>query len=204
MINLAPPLLDGKKTLEEVMSKRRSVRNFDSGSITMEAFSTLCWAGQGITSTKGRYRAAPSAGALYPIFLYAALGETGVENIGAGVYLYNPEEHALERLTENDVRRALAGAALGQMWMSHAAVMFIVAVEYPRITRKYGDRGILYAHYEAGHVAQNILLEAVALDLAGCEVGAFDDYAVMEKAGLPDAHEPLLIISVGHPGAPGF
>jgi len=204
MITLSTPLRDSKKSLEEVISKRRSVRNFDSSPIPPEALSTLCWAGQGITSSRGRYRAAPSAGALYPIFLYVALGEESVEGISAGVHLYNPEEHALERVAEEDVRRVLAGAALGQMWMSHAAVMFLIVVEYPRITRKYGNRGMLYAHYEAGHVAQNILLEAVALELGACEVGAFDDYAVMERAGLPDKQEPLLLISVGHPARSDF
>jgi len=204
VISLVAPLVDGKKSLEAVISKRRSVRDFASGAITQEALSTLCWAGQGITSQEGRYRAAPSAGALYPIFLYVVPGENGVENIGAGVYLYDPVEHALEDIKNGNVLGALAAAALGQMWMSHAAVMFLIAAEYPRVARKYGGRGTLYAHLEAGHVAQNILLEAVALDLGACEVGAFDDYAVTEKTGLPDRHEPLLLIPVGRPGRPDF
>lgn len=198
MINLVEPLQDSKKSLEETISKRRSIRNFDSGPISAEALSTLCRAGQGITSPKG-YRAAPSAGALYPIFLYVALGENSVKGTDAGVYLYHPREHALERVAEGDLRRELARAASGQMWMSKAAAMFLIAADYSRTARKYGKRGIRYVHHEVGHVGQNILLEAVAPDLGACPVGAFRDNAVKERAKLRDAHKPMLFIPVGRP-----
>jgi len=197
MIELVEPLRDSKKPLEKVISDRRSTRNFDFNPISPKALSTLCWAGQGITSPKG-YRAAPSAGALYPIFLYVALGENSVKGMDAGVYLYHPREHVLEQVADGDLRRELAGAALGQMWMSEATAMFMIAADYSRTTKKYGKRGIRYVHIEAGHVGQDILLETVALGLGACPVGAFNDKTVKETANLRGPHKPLLFIPVGH------
>ncbi len=191
-----PPAGDGM-TLKKALSNRRSARKFSSEPISLETLSSLCWAGQGITSPKG-LRTAPSAGALYPIFLYVAVGEDGVKGVDAGIYLYRPHKNALERVAEGDRRRELAKAALGQMWMSDAPVMFIIAADYSRTTRKYGKRGIRYVHIEVGHVAQNILLEATTRELGACPVGAFRDAVVKDKAGLHDAHKPLLFIPVGH------
>jgi nitroreductase len=52
---------------------------------------------------------------------------------------------------------------------------------------------------EAGHAAQNLLLEAVALDLGGVPMGAFDDLRVSHVLRLPEAESPLYLIPVGHP-----
>ena len=156
-VKLEKPLSEGKVSVEEAIKARRTVRSFDQGAITPEELATLCWAGQGITGANSIYRAAPSAGALYPIFLYVAIGPQSVPGIKEGTYLYIPKNHSLDQVKSGDARRKLARAALEQMWMSHPAVMFLVAADYKRITPKYGRRGIPYAHYEAGHVAENIL-----------------------------------------------
>ena len=198
MINLPPPIKTGEMSVEEAVSERRSVRDFDSKSITTEELATLCWAGQGITDSNRRYRAAPSAGATYPILLYVALGAESVPGFEAGLYLYVPREHALETIKTGDSRRALARASLEQMWMSDAAVTFIIVADYQQITPRYGRRGIPYAHYEGGHVAENIMLEAVALGLGSCAVGAFDDNRVAKEAALGGDEVPLLLLPVGH------
>jgi len=200
MISLPPQTKKGKVSVEEAVAGRRSVRDFDPISITLEELATLCWVGQGITNPNGRYRATPSAGATYPIFLYASLGAESVVGVDAGMYLYITRDHALETIKNGDFRRALARASLDQMWMSNAAVIFLITADYDRITPRYGRRGIPYAHYEAGHVAQNIMLEAVALGLGSCAVGAFEDNRVAKEAGLEDDQIPLLLIPVGHIG----
>ena len=203
MISLPPQIKKGKVSVEEAVAGRRSVRGFDPISITLEELATLCWAGQGITNPNCRYRATPSAGATYPIFLYAALGTGSVVGADAGMYLYVPPDHALETVKDGDCRRALARASLDQVWMSDAAVIFLISADYDKITPRYGRRGITYAHYETGHVAQNIMLEAVALGLGSCAVGAFEDNRVAKEAGLEDDKIPLLLIPVGHIGRRG-
>ncbi len=197
-VKLEKPLSGGKVSVEEAIKARRTVRSFDPGAITPKELATLCWAGQGITGANGIYRAAPSAGALYPIFLYVAIGPESVPGIKEGTYLYVPKSHSIDHVKSGDARRKLARAALDQMWMSHPAVMFLVAADYKRITPKYGRRGIPYAHYEAGHVAENILIEAVALGLGAGIVGAFDDDWVAREAGIGKGQDPMLLLPVGH------
>jgi SagB-type dehydrogenase family enzyme len=82
--------------------------------------------------------------------------------------------------------------------VKEAPVVIVLAAEYSRTTRKYGERGIRYVHIEAGHAGQNVLLQAVALGLAGVPVGAFSDEEVRKALSLPDAITPLYILCVGY------
>ncbi|MCS7130600.1 MAG: nitroreductase family protein, partial [Archaeoglobaceae archaeon] len=67
---------------------------------------------------------------------------------------------------------------------------------YERTTKKYGERGIRYVHIEVGHAAQNVLLQATALDLGAVPVGAFDDGRLKILLNLT-VEEPLYIIAIG-------
>jgi SagB-type dehydrogenase family enzyme len=101
-------------------------------------------------------------------------------------------------MNKKDLRRKIGSASLGQMWMAGASVMFVITAEYRRITGRYGDRGIRYAQIEAGHVGQNLFLQAEALGLGAGIVGAFNDTEVVKVMGIPHEHEPLLIMPVGY------
>jgi SagB-type dehydrogenase family enzyme len=199
-MELPQPRFEGDASLEKAIKKRRTVRSFARDPLGLEQLSQLLWAGQGITEDRGFKRAAPSGGALYPMDIYAVVGEGGVQGLQAGVYHYEPQGHAVVRLTGEDLRDALARAALGQMWMAKAPLNLVITAEYVRICGKYGDRGIRYAVMEAGHVGQNIFLQAEAYGLGAGIVGAFRDHEVAEVLKLPRAHEPLLIIPVGYKG----
>jgi SagB-type dehydrogenase family enzyme len=172
------------------------VRTYATGSLTLEQVSQLLWAGQGITDPDG-LRAAPSAGALYPLELYFVAG--AVDGLAAGVYRYRPETHDLVLHQPDDRRTTLARAAVRQAWMADAPAMIVFAAEYRRTTVKYGQRGIRYVHIEVGHAAQNIWLAAVALDLGAVLVGAFDDDRVHAVLKLPAEQRPLGLMPVGRP-----
>ena len=78
--------------------------------------------------------------------------------------------------------------------------MFVMAAVYERMAQKYGQaRTPRYVHMEAGHAAQNLLLEAVALGLGGVPVGAFHDDEVRRVLSLPIDHRPIYLLPVGHP-----
>ena len=99
-----------------------------------------------------------------------------------------------------DVRTALFQAALRQESVRDAPSVFVLAGVYERTARKYGSiRAERYVHMEAGHATQNLLLQAVALQLAAVPIGAFDDHAVHRALELPAAHRPLYLVPVGHP-----
>jgi len=120
-----------------------------------------------------------------------------VENLAPGVYKYKPDGHELVKIEDGDVREELAEAALGQTWVQDGTIDIVIAAVYERTTRKYGDRGIRYVHMEAGHAAQNIYLQATALDLGMVTVGAFNDERVKEVMGMPENENPLYAIPVG-------
>ena len=189
-INLPAPDEIGSRSLEEVIGARRSIREYADRPLDPTALSQLLWATQGETSASGK-RAAPSAGALYPLEVYV------VDR--TGVYHYVPEGHRLKRMVEGDLRSELSAAALDQVGVAEAAAVFVITAVEARTAAKYGDRAGRYMTLEAGHAAQNLLLQAVALDLGAVPVGAFDDADVQRVLSLPADHEPLYLIPVGHP-----
>jgi SagB-type dehydrogenase family enzyme len=199
-MRLPQPDVTGQVTLEKAIKSRRTIRSFASRPISLDNLSQLLWAAQGLIETGGFRRSVPSGGALYPIDVYALVGEGGVQGIESGVYHYKPRTHEITVVKEGDLRRELAKAALGQMWMAAAPVNLIVTAEYKRSSSKYGERGVRYSMIEAGHVGQNIFLQAEALGLGAGMVGAFHDQEVTWVAKLHQDHEPLLIMPVGYKG----
>lgn len=193
-VSLPAPLKAGAMSLEEALAQRRSVREFVPGALTLAEVSRLVWAAQGATKPEGR--TAPSAGATYPLEVYLAVGE--VKGLAAGVYRYLPRAHRLETVTDGDMRRPLAAAAVDQQWIGRAALVVVIAAAFERTTARYGRRGERYVHMEAGHAAQNLLLEATALGLGATPVGAFNDAEVSRLLHLPGGETPLYLIPVGH------
>ena len=192
MIKLPEPDRGGKRRLEEVINERRSIREYADSPLTIKEVSQLLWAVQGITSPDGK-RAAPSAGATYPMEIYIIVGT--VEGLETGVYHYLPHKHSLELTIKGDLREEIYKASLWQEMLLEAPLTIVIAAEYERTTRRYGKRGIRYVHMEAGHIGQNIYLEATALGLGTVAVGAFDDQKV--KNTLKIQEEPLYLYPVG-------
>lgn len=195
---LPRPDHEGDVSVEEAIKRRRTVRSFSSRTIRKEDLSQLLYAAQGITQDRGFKRAAPSGGALYPLDVYTVVGDKGVEGLDAGVYRYIPSDHRMEQVSTGDRKRPLAQASLHQMWMSKPPLNLVITSEYSRICSKYGERGVRYAMMEAGHVGQNIFLQAESLGLKAGIVGAFEDKEVIHVLGIPKIHEPLLIMPVGY------
>jgi len=189
-IPLPTPAQRSGVSLEEALTRRRSIREFREEGVTSVEISQLLWAGQGITDPRG-FRTTPSAGALYPLELYVATGE--------GVYHYSPQRDRLAVLSSEDMRLGLWEAGLEQDALREAPAIIVVAAVYARTEGKYGPRAERYVRLEAGHAAQNILLQAIALDLGAVPIGAFYDQKVQEVLALPSDHEPLYLIPVGHP-----
>lgn len=197
-MKLRPPKTDGTVSVEYAIKQRRTIRSFSPGILNLNQLSQLLWSAQGMTENGGFKRAAPSAGALYPMDVYAVVGSGSVERIEAGVYHYENNGHALSYITKKDVRDGVAKASLSQMWMARAPLNIVIAAEYSRITVKYKERGIRYAMIEAGHIAQNLFLQAEAMGLKAAIVGAFHDNELIEILKIPRTHEPLLIMPIGY------
>ena len=175
-IDLPPPVVAGEGSLTDSLSRRRSVRDYQAVPLDLADISQLLWAAQGITSAAGG-RTAPSAGGTYPLELYVITEQ--------GRFHYDPNRHQLEVFDDGDLRKELAEAALSQDWVEKAAAVFVVTAVYSRTEQRYGDRAERYVQLEAGHAAQNLLLQAVELGLGAVPIGAFHDGQVQEVLNLP-------------------
>jgi SagB-type dehydrogenase family enzyme len=189
VVPLPAPQTDGFVPLESVLANRRSVRSWATDPLTIPELGQLAWAAQGITASLGR-RTAPSAGALYPLELYVLTAD--------GVHHYLPGGHRMAQLSVEDVRERVPA----QGFVGAAAAIFIVTAIFARTEPRYGDDAARFVYLEAGHVAQNLLLQATALGFGAVPVGAFDALRLTQLVGLPSDHEPIYLIAVGTP-APG-
>ncbi len=176
--------------LEITLRRRRSVREFAADPLTTAEIGQLLWAAQGVTADGGG-RTAPSAGALYPLELYAVTPKRAMR--------YLPGGHRAEITTERDLRHDLMIAALDQEAVGQAPLLVAVIAVPERTAAKYGDRAPRYADLEAGHAAQNLLLQAVALELVAVPIGGFDDEAVGRILELPGGQAPRYVLAVGRP-----
>ena len=189
VITLPRPETGGTVSVQEAVHRRRSHRSFQPENLNLRHLSQLLWA----AST------GPSAGATYPLDIFAVVGNRCVENLEPAVYQYLGE-HSLGLHADGDRREPLARAALGQHFVAKAPVSIVFAATYERTTARYGRRGQRYVHIEVGHVGQNVYLQAEALGLGTVAVGAFEDAAVSRVLELPSAMLPLYIMPVGYVG----
>ncbi|HMB65824.1 MAG TPA: SagB/ThcOx family dehydrogenase [Patescibacteria group bacterium] len=194
-IDLPKPIKTSSTSVEEAITNRRSVRSYGSEALSLQSIAQLLWAAQGVTGPADRKRAAPSAGALYPLEVYAVVDDS--PELDPGVYHYLPESHELELVREGSLTRNLAEAALGQMFVAEAPASIVITGDYSVTTRKYGERGRQYVHMEAGHAAENLFLQAVSLDLKTVTVGAFYEDEMKNLLRLPEDETPFYIMPVG-------
>ena len=211
IIKLPSPQLKGKVSLEETILRRRAVRRYRRDPLDLSQLGQILWSAQGITGTR-EFRAAPSAGATYPLEIFVLVGKQGVidsevpmrsgqapEALQAGIYHYEVDSHSLSLHKPTDLRPDLARAALDQELIIDAPVDIVICALYHRTSYRYGRRGERYVHIEVGHVGENIHLQAVALGLATVEIGAFNDEEVRKVLGVEEQIKPLYIMPLGKP-----
>lgn len=199
-VKLEPPKKEGGMPLCQAINLRRSLRNFSPKAMTKDVLSQLLWASQGITleAMGFDFRAAPSAGALYPVETYLVIHN--VEGVDSGVYHYALRSHELERLKPGDFREAVSSAALDQDMAYSAAAVFIWTAIFERSKWKYSERAYRYVYLDAGHIAQNLALAAVSAGLGTCQIGALYDDEVNSLIDVDGEEESVLYMSaVGHP-----
>ena len=187
VIQLTEAKTTGTMSFEEALSKRRSVRQFSTQELKPDQLSQLAWAGQGITDPDRGLRTAPSAGSTYPIDLYFMNSD--------GVFAYKAKDHTLEEVLGEDVRAIVSG---GQGPVAQAPLSIIIAGTPARVAKQFRESARTYTYLEAGHVAQNIVLQAVCLELGSVTIGGLDKRVISQACKLGRGMEPIYIIPVGY------
>ena len=175
------------------------------GPFSLPQLSKLLFATNGVTAMavgggqRMFYRAAPSAGALYPTDLYLAI--RGHADLADGVYYYHVREHALievypEGLAPegNELFRRLAAACMEDPGVAGAQVALIATAVFWRSSWRYGERAYRRCLLDTGHVLGNFDIVAPKLDLCTFAVGGFVDSEIAELLATPEDKEGVLAV----------
>jgi SagB-type dehydrogenase family enzyme len=146
------------------------------------------------------FRAASSAGALYPIETYVVVRDLG-DDLPAGVYHFEPVEYALRQLRAGDLRDVLGRATAGPD-VARAPVSVVLSGIPWRSTWKYRRRGYRHLFWDAGTMLANLLVVATGTAEPARVLTGFVDADVSHLLGLDEDEEvPLAVVSVGGPDA---
>ncbi len=182
----------GGLSVDRAIDSRRSEREFKDMPLSLLELSRLLHYAYGITEKREQLRAAPSAGALYPIEIYPVINN--VEGLAQGIYHYFVADHSLALVREGDFRHQMMRHALGEEMMERASVVLVLSAVFERSAWRYRERAYRYILLEAGHISQNIYLVATALGLGTCAVGAFDDQGYNKIMGVDGKKESVIYL----------
>jgi SagB-type dehydrogenase family enzyme len=201
-ITLPRPTLDGSVSVEKAIATRTTARAYSPDPLTIANVGQILWAGNGNIPADAisgaTKKVIPSARKTYPIELYLVCGEGTVKDLPAGVYHYDAEHHALQKILDGDRRKPMSEACKGQSWIAKAPVSVIVGSVFARAEATSGpERGINFGVMEAGNANQNLLIQARALGFETNTVGGIKDEELSKALELPSDVRPIVLVTVG-------
>jgi SagB-type dehydrogenase family enzyme len=194
-------------SVEEAITVRRSARQYSGEVITLPELAKLLFFTNGITTAQRSdsltyfFRAAPSAGALYPVEIYPAV--FNVASLAPGIYHYNVRDHSLELVRAGDQREALHRYCLFHDFILTANVLLLATAVFRRVKEKYGERGYRFSLLEAGHIMQNAYLVATAMGLGAVTLGGFLDDELNTLVGVDGVDEAMVYAAAVGKSVPG-
>jgi SagB-type dehydrogenase family enzyme len=196
VITLPSPDHSLSLTLDSALSERRSVRDFQNTSISQQELSNLLWAAQGITDLQTGKRTAPSGLQIYPVTLHVAVIRG--TDLPLGVYSYQASGHQLVKEMDESGEQNLV-AALGQKSVATAPAVIVMSGNNTPYQKFGNDMANQSMYLEAGHIAQNFLLDLSSMNLAGVPFSGFNPQKIGEVLGLDSEHPVLYGIAFGKP-----
>lgn len=146
-----------------------------------------------MVGTVQHFRAAPSAGAMYPTEIYVAT--RGLPGLADGVHDYQVLDHSLARIRDTDATTALATACFGHSAFETAQAVVILTAEWQRSAWRYRERSYRRALLDTGHVLGNLVESAAAEGFVAFPIGCFRDDVVERVLDIDPADEgPLAVV----------
>ncbi|MFX0053061.1 MAG: SagB/ThcOx family dehydrogenase [Candidatus Hermodarchaeota archaeon] len=174
-------------SVEEAILRRKSVRDYQTGTISLSVVQDLLQDSTQILNISGNKS---------QIEFYIVAGV--IENLTQGLYHYLLENHSLNQLVQGELRSSLKRAALNQQWVESAQLDVIICLNETWVSKE-SDPSFFkrLMMYQIGMLAQNIYLKCAALHLGTVVVGAFDETEVTEVLDTPSSLTPIYIMPVG-------
>ncbi len=194
-IQLPEPNRSSAFSLEQSLAGQRNGELPGSQRLEFPKIGQLAWAAQGsrvppATNASGPAQAPADVTAMKIYFV-----------LPDGIYLYTPAEHALQQLSDADVRQPLSVAVLNQPAGPIGGCQIILAGAAREFAVGQGTRGRTLMLLQAGRMSQSIQLQAVALGLTLIGVDNVESNTVRRIARLPRNVEPLCVALVGYPSS---
>ncbi len=157
-----------KDSIEDVITRRGSTRQFSREPITFAELSTML-----DRVTRGipmDFLARPEE-SLNELYLIVH----AVEGLPSGAYVVRRQQRALELLKEGDFRRDAGYLGLGQEIPADASVNIYFLADLKQVLERFGNRGYRAAQLEAAIMGGKIYLSAYAQRLGASGLTFFDD-----------------------------
>ena len=181
---LPAPKFDKKSSsmsLVDVLQKRESVREYAADSLTDQELSNILWGACGINRPESKRLTAPSAVNAQDIIVYVCRAD--------GAWRYDAQQNTLTRITELDLRKAVAGR---QPFAANAPVCLLLVSDLSKLR---GNRE--YGAMDAGYVSENIYLICTAMGLKTVARAMMERDALVRELGLNDSQVPMLNHPIG-------
>lgn len=210
--SLPPPDFSSlkSKSLFEILSHRKTCRDFFESQTSLQDISTLLF------SAFGRFhqedaeikelglqdvclrKTSPSGGGLHPTEVY--LAALNVEGLEPGIYHYNVKDHLLVSINNAFNKNDLQEILHEQFYMQNISAGLFLTSCFHKIWQKYpNSRAYRVALMDVGHISQTTLLIATALGFQTWVSGAFREDQAKKLLQLTTIEEaPLFFIGLGH------
>jgi protease I len=191
-VQLPAPATSSAVSFEQAVIEQQKIQPPGDQPLDLQKISQLAWATQGVivpAPIAGPGPAQVSGEA--PIQVYFVLSD--------GLYAYQPASHALQPISDGDIRAPLAGAILKQAAVPAGGCQIILAASTRDFTARHGTRARTVMALLAGKVSQNIHLQAVAQGLTFLSVDSLEPSDLRRVARIPRNYEPLYVAIIGYP-----
>ncbi|MFO7939801.1 MAG: SagB/ThcOx family dehydrogenase [Bacteroidales bacterium] len=184
---LPAPEYTSTKPLNQLLSERSSSRAYSKKELSKQDLSNLLWAAFGINRPESGKRTAPTAMNWQDITLYLAL-ETGV-------YYYEPQEHALIKVLDEDVRKETGS----QDFVQEVPVNIVYVSDFDRMGNATSEQKKMYSAAHTGFIGQNVYLFCTSYGLNTVFRGAIDRDLIHKTLQLKPNQHVVYCQSVGWP-----
>ncbi len=155
-------------SLESVIIRRGSTRQFSLESISLQQFSTIIY-----YSTRGVPTdfLKPYGNSLIDLYIII----NSVNDLGSGSYFYNREKNVLELLREGKFRHVAGNLGLDQTLPADGSASLFLMSDLNKVLKRFGNRGYRAAQLEASITGGKLYLGSYAHSLGATGLTFYDD-----------------------------
>ncbi len=195
-IALPKAKVNSTMSIEKALQTRRTRRTFTEENVKLADLGQMLWSGQGITVPGTEKRTAPSARESYPMTLFVVAKR--VEGLQPGLYEYLPKTHSLGLVAQGDFDPALKEAGV-QEGAQKAPAVVLVSAAIGNYQAKTKSTTTTATYLEAGHIGQNLYLQAESLQMGVVVMAGFDSSKVVNALKLDPAETIEYVVPMGYP-----